>query len=87
VQYLSPPQPSYPSASSRLRETGTVVLMVLIGEDGLPDEVRVRTSSGFPRLDAEAVRAMQKARFRPYTENGRALPVWAPAPIEFELEK
>lgn len=87
VQYLVPPAPEYPAASSRLRETGTVVVQVLIGEDGTARELRVMRSSGHPRLDAAALAAMRKARFRPYTEEGRALAVWAPAPIEFELEK
>ena len=87
VQYVVAPAPEYPAASSRLRETGTVVVQVLIGEDGAARELRVARSSGHPRLDAAAVAALRKARFRPYTEDGRALAVWAPAPIEFELEK
>ena len=87
VQYLVPPAPEYPAASSRLRETGTVVVQVLIGEDGTARELRLMRSSGHPRLDAAALAALRKARFRPYTEEGRALAVWAPAPIEFELEK
>ena len=85
--YLLPPAPVYPAASNRLRETGTVVVRVLIGEDGSAREVRVQQSSGHPRLDAAAVAAVRKARFRPYTDDGVAVAVWAPAPIEFELEK
>ncbi len=47
----------------------------------------MQRSSGHPRLDAAALAALRRARFVPYTEDGRAVAVWAPAPIEFELER
>ena len=87
VQYLEPPEPEFPRASRRLGESGRVLLRVFIDEAGLPRQVLVAQSSGFARLDAAAVAAMKKARFRPYTENGQATAGWAPAPIDFELER
>lgn len=86
MQYLAPPAPVYPRASRRYAEAGRVVVRVLIDERGQPAELRVQSSSGHRRLDDAAMTAMREARFRPYTENGVALRVWALVPINFELE-
>ena len=53
---------------------------------GLPAQVVVQRSSGYPRLDAQALGAMRQARFRPHTEDGVALEVEVIAPIEYPLE-
>ena len=87
VQYLEPPALEYPRTSRRLGEAGRVLLRVYIDEAGLPRQVLLAQSSGFARLDEAALTAMKKARFRPYTENGQPTAGWAPAPIDFELEK
>jgi protein TonB len=86
VQYLDPPVLSYPSASRRLGEAGRVMVRVYIDEGGLPRTVQVHASSGFARLDGAAVAAVQKARFRPYVENGRPTAGWAFIPLAFDLE-
>ena len=85
VEYVVSPRPVYPLYSRRSKETGVVMLRVLIDEKGMPAQVSIEQSSGFGRLDEAALTAMQAARFKPYTENGMALAVWAPAPIIFEL--
>ena len=85
VEYLISPKPVYPLFSRRAGERGTVMLRVLINEQGLPAHIEVEASSGYARLDEAAVSAMQRARFKPYSEDGVALSVWAPAPIIFEL--
>ncbi|WP_418317732.1 energy transducer TonB [Piscinibacter sakaiensis] len=86
VRYLVKPAPRYPLASRRLRETGTVILQVLVDAAGLPRQIVLVKSSGHPLLDEAAIAAMREARFQPYSENGVALTVWAPvAPIIFEL--
>ena len=85
VEYIVSPRPVYPLYSRRTREIGVVLLRVLINDKGLPAQVEIEKSSGYGRLDEAAVVAMRGARFRPYTENGVALAVWAPAPIVFEL--
>jgi periplasmic protein TonB len=86
VRYITPPAPTYPAASRRLREAGRVVLRVEIGTDGRARQVTVSNSSGHPRLDESAAASVRSARFAPYTENGVALVVWTLVPIEFELE-
>lgn len=87
VQYLIPPPLEYPRASQRMREAGKVMVRVYIDEDGLPRNAQVTQSSGHARLDEAAVTAVNKARFKPYTENGRPTAGWAFIPLTFDLEK
>lgn len=87
VQYLEPPAPEYPRLSKRNGESGRVTLRVYIDTAGLPHNVQVSASSGHARLDDAAIAAVQKARFRPYTENGQPTAGWTLVPINFELEK
>jgi protein TonB len=86
IQYRVPPDISYPNASKRLGESGLVIVSVLVDPEGLPREVQVAQSSGFERLDRAAVAGVQRARFQPYLENGRALAGWARIPVPFTLE-
>lgn len=87
VEYLEPPALVYPRLSLRQRESGRVVVRVYIDAAGLPRSVQIATSSGFARLDDAAVAAVQKARFKPYTENGQPTAGWAAIPLDFDLEK
>ena len=87
VQYLEPIALEYPRLSKRNGETGRVLISVYIDEAGLAKNLQVNRSSGHPRLDEAAFAAVQKARFKPYTENGMPIAGWAFIPLEFELEK
>lgn len=87
VQYLEPPGLVYPRASRRAGESGRVVLRVFIDEAGLPRQVQVNQSTGFARLDEAAINAVQKARFKPYSDNGQPVAGWALVPLSFDLEK
>lgn len=87
ASYLVPPVLNYPPTSLELRETGTVLLRVLVDEKGRPSDVQVLKSSGFPRLDRQAVKDMKAARFKPYIDNGVPSPMWMRAPMTFELQE
>lgn len=87
VRYLVEPVLSYPRASRDLGESGTVVLKVLVDEQGRPKEVEVAKSSGYARLDQQAVSAMRRARFQPHIEDGAPRPVWVMAPQTFALDE
>src|SRR6185369_14731619 len=65
VAYLVQPAPRYPPESRRIHEQGLVVLRVLIDESGHAKAVEVYRSSGHPRLDEAARRAVERAVFRP----------------------
>lgn len=79
------PTPNYPRASQRLREEGRVVIRVTIDVQGHVQRAVVQRSSGFDRLDEEALKAARIARFRPYTENGVPYPAMADLPFDFKL--
>ncbi|EGJ09007.1 energy transducer TonB [Rubrivivax benzoatilyticus] len=86
LRYLAEPPVAVPLASRRLRESGTVVLRVVVDVHGHPRSVTLRRSSGFPRLDEQALGAMRQARFVPCTDNGRPVECESDAPIVYELQ-
>jgi protein TonB len=49
--------------------------------------VQVGKTSGFERLDASALAAVLRFRFKPPTENGQPVSGWANVPIDFGLER
>lgn len=82
---ISNPAPVYPSLSRRLREEGTVVLEILIKANGSVSEIKLKTSSGFKRLDEAAIKAVQHWRYAPATQAGVAIDFWYEQPLEFNL--
>jgi periplasmic protein TonB len=86
IQYISPPVKEYPKKSIEQEEEGKVLLSILIDETGHPQSVEIKHTSGYSRLDEAAKQSLQKALFKPYTENGRAIPVRCVLPVTFSLE-
>lgn len=86
VQYLTLPVLRYPPASRRLLEEGRVEVRVLVDAGGAPRETVLVRSSGYPRLDDAALATVRATRFKPYSENGVAMPFWVVMPLIFELE-
>jgi protein TonB len=78
--------PAYPSRSRRLGEEGTVILRVELSETGTVGAVRVKTSSGFPRLDEAALAAVRGWRCSPAQRNGQAVAATALQPFKFVLQ-
>lgn len=87
ASYLNNPKPVYPAISKRLGEQGKVVLRVLIDTDGLPQKVEVKESSGFARLDRQAVDAVMRWRFVPGKRNGVPEAMWNLVPVNFVLQQ
>ncbi|KFN43769.1 energy transducer TonB [Arenimonas metalli] len=80
------PPPRYPRQALRNGDTGTVVLRVLVDEQGWPKEVAVETSSGHRELDRAArEQVLSKWRFHPATRQGRPIAAYALVPIGFNL--
>ena len=63
--------------------SGTVLLTALVGKDGSVEQTRVAWS--VPYLDAPAVAAVKRWRFKPATADGKALRVWVTIPVRFTL--
>ena len=87
ASYLNNPAPAYPPQSRRNREEGTVVLEVLVKADGSLGELRLKTSSGYNRLDDAALKAVKNWHFVPAKRGNDAIDFWYELPIEFSLNK
>ncbi|MEN3975726.1 energy transducer TonB [Emcibacter sp. SYSU 3D8] len=84
--YLNNPGPKYPYSSRRRREEGVVMLKVLVGADGKPEQVIVDKSSGFAALDGAAADVVRgRWRFVPAKEGDRAVAAWVAIPMSFTL--
>jgi protein TonB len=86
ANYLSNPKPKYPLQSRRLREQGLVKLRVHITAQGRAGEVVLHASSGFERLDREAIDAVKRWKFRPAQRAGTPVASWETVPLEFKLD-
>jgi protein TonB len=84
---LKNPAPAYPSASRRRGEEGTVLLELLVLADGSVTDVRVKKSSGHPRLDQSAMNAVKRWRYTPATRGGVAIEYRYLQPIKFDLRQ
>lgn len=79
-------QPEYPPSSRRAGEAGTVILEVYVNANGRPEEVRVKKSSGYPKLDDAAMREVRRSwRLVPGTEDGKPVPMWGQFAVTFKL--
>jgi protein TonB len=56
----------------RLGESGRSVVRIWVGPDGKPQKAEIEKTSGFPRLDAAAIKDAMRQRFTPATVNGVA---------------
>lgn len=86
IRYRVPPAIEVPMASRRLGESGTVWLQVLVDAQGQPRQVSLHRSSGYPRLDEQALAAMRQARFQPLIEGGSTVEWRVIAPLLYELD-
>jgi protein TonB len=78
--------PTYPAASARNGDMGTVGLALLIAPDGRVTDSRITSSSGFRELDRAAVAALSSCRFKPATTNGVPESAWGKIAYVWTLE-
>jgi periplasmic protein TonB len=69
----------------RLKRQGTVVLRVLIDENGRVTQVVVVT--GVEQLTAAAVATVRKWTYRPALRQGATVQAWLEVPIRFDLPR
>lgn len=86
IEYVRGPVPAYPMMSRRLGEQGKVMIKALVDEAGRAVNVVVHQSSGRPRLDEAAKKAVMEALFKPYRDGGKAEQVYVVVPVIFKLE-
>ena len=85
ADYQAKSPPVYPAMSRRMGEQGRVVMRVLIGADGVPQQAEVLQSSGHGRLDRAASDAVMRWRYVPGKRGGVPETMWFQVPIEFKL--
>jgi len=77
----------YPPVSIRLQEQGKVAIKYTINTDGGVTECAVTGTSGKPRLDDAACTMVKKRwKFKPATQDGKAVAVSVPAEVIFALK-
>lgn len=74
----------YPRGARRARIQGRVVLQFVVETDGRAYDIRI-VESLHPICDAEAVRAVREARFRPARQNGSDIPAESRLAIRFQI--
>jgi protein TonB len=67
-------------------EQGQVVLRVLIDAQGQPQKVELHKSSGFDRLDRQAIEAVRQWRFVPGKRHGVPEAMTHLVPVSFVID-
>ena len=86
ADYLQNPAPMYPALARRMHEQGRVLIRVLVGADGMPERIELKTSSGFPRLDQSALETIRNWKFVPARQGDQKIAAWVVVPIAFALD-
>jgi protein TonB len=76
----------YPPEAARRHQQGTVVLMLYINGKGALDKAEIVKSSGFPLLDAAAIKEMKQSRFEPAMDGAIPIRSRAQASVTYRLE-
>ena len=86
IAYETATPPPYPVTALRAGVQGTVLLRVLVDENGKPVQVLIVKSSGSHELDNAARNHVLAAwRFHPARREGHAVQAWTQVPVEFKL--
>lgn len=80
------PEPEYPMWARRRGQSGTVLLAVRIGLQGVPQAVSIVQGSGFALLDSAAERAVWQWRFEPGRVDGAPAEKVVEVPVVFRLQ-
>lgn len=85
ANYAYNPRPEYPEAARREGWEGTVLLRVLVDQEGQSKGIEISRSSGFETLDRAALDTVKRWRFYPARYGERRVESWVRIPIEFRL--
>ena len=87
LAYRSSPL-KFPVQALRQRMSGTVLLRVLVDENGKPVDVVIEQSSGFKLLDNRArEQVLATWLFQPAVIDGHAVRAWARVPVSFAFQQ
>jgi len=82
VIYL--PNPEYSERARRAKLQGTVILTLVVNEEGLPVNVHIIRPLGLG-LDEKALSCAQKYRFKPAEKDGQPVPMQIAVEVNFHL--
>jgi periplasmic protein TonB len=75
----------YPAASIFAQEQGQIALQFFVTETGDVSECRIRSSSGYPRLDDAACALVGRWKYKPAMVNGNVTSTFMTANVVFHL--
>jgi protein TonB len=78
------PEPGFSDEARKSKTQGVVVLLLVVGKDGLTHDIRVGQSLGMG-LDEKAVEAVSHWRFKPATRNGQPVATQIAVELDFHL--
>jgi protein TonB len=84
--YRENPPPDYPRIARHRGYQGTVILEVLVDENGAVRKVKTARTSGHKVLDRAAEAAVESWRFAPGRRGDDPIQMWVKVPVRFELE-
>lgn len=84
-RYRETPKPNYPESARRKGREGTVLLRVLVNEEGRAKAIEINKSSGDDALDRAAREAIQGWRFIPARYGEKVVESWIRIPVDFRL--
>lgn len=80
--------PAYPKAAANAGEGGLVMLRVLVGVDGKPQEIEFDAAKSSVPVDSALIKSTMDAAagwtFQPQLMDGKAVPGWVMVPVRFE---
>ena len=83
-QAIFSPEPSFSEEARKSKTQGVVMLILIVGKDGLPYDIHVGQSLGMG-LDQKAIEAVSRWRFRPATRNGQPVATRIGVQVDFHL--
>src|SRR5687768_3585911 len=75
----------YPPMLRDAQIGGTVVVWLFIDTNGVVENSKVQTPSGYPMLDAAALAVANTMKFTPAFNRDQKVPVWVSIPITFRV--
>jgi TonB family protein len=78
------PEPEYSEEARKAKYQGTCVLLLIVGPDGLPRDIRVTNTLGLG-LDEKAIETVRKWRFEPARKDGKPVAVQIAVQVNFHL--
>jgi len=82
---ISSPKPDYPAQAENLRLEGTVLVWLVVTEEGKPADVRIQKAAGHG-FDQVAYECVKQWTFAPATYQGKPIPTIEEIEVNFRMD-